>query len=590
MDSLNNEVSSLSSVNTWTSDVSRRSKDNEVEAIVPQENCSERSEIRQSNRDSNGGDKIAEKDLNSLLFNKFELEDAYKIKTNNLAEHSSHHSHRSHGTLRSPEEDIAQSAISKVFTNRSTGGLSLPPDGGYGWVCCGCLTAVFLSTWGASAGSGIFIAYYLNANAFPGASKYDYALIAGFNVFGGQGFAPTAMILAQIIGFRATMCTGVIFLFAGFFLASFATKLWQLYLTQGVLFGLGIALVFVPATTILPGWFLKKRSTAFGMSLLGTGAGGVIYSIAAQEMISRTGDQRWALRMLAFLCAGVCAVATLLLRQRVPSKPVGFKSWKAIEQQFALIFQWRIAKAYKINLISLWSTFALFGYNLMVFTLSAYGLSRGLSTKQSSLLTVILNAAQCIGRPCIGVIGDRYGRVNTTVVLTTVLVIFLFSFWITAHTFVQLVMFCICIGLCIGVGNVMNIVLIADISGADDFLPAWGYCNTFTSPFLLLSEVIAQALVSHQNQSKPYLHVQIFAGLCFFVALILVLLLRETIIKLRFQEALSDVDRALKKTLQDLENSAEAANELGSKRALYERILQPKLSFFFRRMFYRKKI
>ncbi|SCU87716.1 LAFA_0E08394g1_1 [Lachancea sp. 'fantastica'] len=589
MVSSNSEVTSLSSANTWTSDVSRRSKDNDVEAGIPPNSASKKSETRRSRDVLSPGDKNA-KDLDRLLVDQFELEDAYRIKTNRIPENLSSQSLQGNETLSLPDAGASQSVVSKVFTNRSTGGLSLPPDGGYGWVCCGCLTAVFLCTWGASAGSGIFLAYYLSTNAFPGATKYDYAFIAGFSVFGGQCFAPTAMILARVVGFKPTMSLGVIFLFAGFFLASFATKLWQLYLTQGVLFGLGIAFVFVPATTILPGWFLKKRSTAFGLSLLGTGAGGVIYSIAAQEMITRTGDQRWALRMLAIVCASVCAVATLLLRQRVPTTPVGFKSWKAIKEQIDLIFQWRVAKAYKINLISLWSTFALFGYNLMIFTLSPYGLARGLSSKQSSLLTVILNAAQCLGRPSIGVIGDRYGRVNITVVLTTVLIIFLFAFWITAHTFVQLVMFCICVGLCIGVGNVMNIVLIADVSGAEDFLPAWGYCNTFTSPFLLLSEVIAQALVSSKNQRNPYLYVQIFSGLCFLVALILILLLRETIVRLRFGEALNKVERALVEAHKDPASSAESTNELMLKHAFYSRYSQPKVSFFFRRMFHHKKI
>ncbi|SCV02838.1 LAME_0H05622g1_1 [Lachancea meyersii CBS 8951] len=582
MKSLNTETSSLHSLDTWPSESASGSKNADVKNGVSNANSGEiTSTSPLKNRPSNDDD---EDDVNKtgkldrLLVNQLELEDAYKIKTNRESAISSH-SFPNEAASVTTEEDVRQTVVSKVFTNRSTGELSLPPDGGYGWVCCACLTVVFLSTWGASAGSGIFLAYYLNTEAFPGATKYDYALIAGFNVFGGQGFSPPAMILARMIGFRATMCLGVVILFTGFFLASFATKLWQLYLTQGFLFGLGIAFVFIPATTILPGWFLKKRSTAFGISYLGTGAGGVIYSISVQEMITKTGNQRWALRMLAIVCAATCTLATILLRQRVPSKPVGFKSWCVIKQQILLVFQWRVVKTYKINLVCVWTTFTLFGYNLMIFTLSPYGVSRGLSSKQSSLLTIVLNAAQCVGRPTIGVIGDRYGRVNTTVVLTSILAIFLFAFWIPSHTFVQLIMFSICMGLCIGVGNVMSVVLMADISGTEDFLPAWGYSNTFTSPFLLLSEVIAQALVSKQNQSNPYLYAQIFAGICFLVALVLVLLLRETIVKLRLEEIHRDT-KAL---------DGEACN-LESNGIAYANYPQPGFSTFLKRMFHRMKV
>jgi hypothetical protein len=51
----------------------------------------------------------------------------------------------------------------------------------------------------------------------------------------------------------------------GLILASFATQLWQIYLTQGLLFGIGGALVFSPSISLPPQWFVKYRSLATGI-------------------------------------------------------------------------------------------------------------------------------------------------------------------------------------------------------------------------------------------------------------------------------------------------------------------------------------
>ncbi|SCU85496.1 LADA_0D07866g1_1 [Lachancea dasiensis] len=598
--SINSDVSSLLSTTTAASPIARtasekRQSDLEDATQKMMRKISSRMptsvySMRHGDDDDDDDDDYESEDLDELLENQFEIEDAFRVKTNRLAEESSVHPSQTSVPLHG--QDTQHSVVQKVFTNQTTGDLSLPPDGGYGWVCCICLTMIYFSTWGISAASGIFLAFYLNSDSFPGATKYDYAIIAGLNAFGAQALGPSSMITSRIFGLKLTMYAGVVVLFLGFFLASFATKLWQLYLTQGFLFGVGIAMVFVPATTILPGWFLKKRSTAFGISLLGTGAGGVIYSVAIQQMIDRTGDQRWALRMLAIAGAATCAVATFFMRQRIPTKPSGLKSWIAIKQQFQLIYQWRVVKTYKINLISLWCALALFGYNLMVFTMSAYGVSKGLSSQQASLLTIALNSAQCVGRPSIGLLGDRFGRVNVTVALSTLLTIFLFGFWIPSHTFIQLIMLCICLGLIIGVANVMNIVLIADVSGADDFLPAWGYCNMFTAPFLLVSELIAQALVDENNKVNPYLYTQIFTGLCFFVALLLVLLLREITVKIRFKASLSRIEKLLTDLELDDDKSVSRStrDQLESQRQECLEYLQPGIGTFFRRVFCKTKI
>lgn len=504
-----------------------------------------------------------EKEHNRILETHFDLSDAVQLYENESI-YNQTDDLESYTSDKSNESLAKVPTLKKVFTDKSTGELDLPPDGGYGWVCAFCVFLAMFSTWGCNSGFGVFLGFYLNNDTYPGATKYDYALIAGLTVFFGQGFSPFAMVLMRVIGMKTTMLLGDAMLLAGFLLASFTTKIWQLYLTQGVLAGISIATVCVPATVVLPQWFLKKRAVAMGLSLLGTGLGGVVYGLAANKMIQTHGNTRLALRVLAVTCSVSVLVSTALVKERRPKKSVGLKSWRLIREQFKAMFTINLIKKPFVLLIAVWFSFALLGYIIMVFTMSPYAIARGMSAHDASTLTAILNGAQSIGRPCMGLAGDKFGRTNVTIVLTCCLSIFLFAFWIPAYTFVQLIFFSICVGSCVGVANVMNTVLIADMVGPEEFLPAWAFVCYIGSPLCLVAEVIAQALTEPSHKSNPYLHTQIFAGCCFVFALVLALMLREYSVRLKFRR--------------------ERDGDMKEPPAFYDQILENTPSGYFKRM------
>ncbi|QLL32785.1 hypothetical protein HG536_0D03070 [Torulaspora globosa] len=520
-------------------------------------------------------------DLNKVLESRFDVEDAIRLVNNRssgrlpvrqsfdeeVSAQSWHGDTPTRGN-KDLDDDSDRQTVEKVFTNKSTGDLELPPDGGYGWVVTFCMCVVMFSTWGCNSGFGVFLAFYLNEEVFPGATKYDYALIAGLTVALGQGCSPFVMVIMRIIGIKSTMLFGTALMLAGFILASFATQLWQLYLTQGVMSGASISFIFVPATTMIPGWFLKRRAVAMGLSMMGTGAGGVVYGLAANKMISQDGNTKTALRVLAITCTVSVLVAIVFLKQRNPVPSVGLRSWKLIVSQFKQIFDIRVVRNPFVSLVALWCSLALLGYSLMVFTLSSYAIARGMTAHEGSILTAVLNAAQAIGRPLMGLAGDKFGRANVTIVLTFFLTVLLFAFWIPAHTFVQLLMFSICVGSCVGVANVMNTVLIADNVPPHQFLTSWSFVNLSSSPPLLVCELVAQALTVPGDKDNPYLHTQIFAGSCFCAALILVLILREYAIRLKLIERQKATDLELEEWKLDGEH--DPSNELDSDRDLEE--------------------
>ena len=520
-------------------------------------------------------------DVNTILRSKFDVHDAFllhdnrdqeltddtgvvvttgferKSRVGDVESSMTSSSEKLHDTFGNNIDDSGDKGpiVERVFTNKSSGQVNLPPDGGYGWVSALCTFLTMFSSWGCNSSFGVILAFYLNNTSFPNANKYDYALIAGMTVFFGQVCAPFVMILMRVIGFKVTMIIGLFLNLAAFLLASFATKLWHLYITQGFLFGVSLSLIFIPATTVIPGWFLKKRAVAMGISLMGTGIGGMVYGLAVNKMIQDDGNTRWAFRMLGIVSFITLTFSIIFIKQYNPSKPIGIRSFTKIKREFHLMFQLRIIKKPFVPLIALWFGFALFGYNLMIFTLSSYAVAKGLSQHDGSTLTAILNAGQAIGRPSIGLLGDRYGRVNITIVLTVLNAIFMFAFWIPAHTMLQLIFFSTCLGLCIGVANVMNTVLIADLVGPEDFLPSWAFVNYCTAPMFLVVELIAQALVDNKAIKNPYLHTQIFAGLCFVVALFLILILREVAVRLKLEASKKLLEKHIKNIEIESKNS-----------------------------------
>lgn len=54
-------------------------------------------------------------------------------------------------------------------------------------------------------------------------------------------------------------------------------QVWQLLLLQGVLFGIGGGLLYMPVILYLPEWFSQRRGLATGIIFAGAGIGGGLH-------------------------------------------------------------------------------------------------------------------------------------------------------------------------------------------------------------------------------------------------------------------------------------------------------------------------
>ncbi|KAJ9190947.1 hypothetical protein DTO164E3_9090 [Paecilomyces variotii] len=159
------------------------------------------------------------------------------------------------------------------------------------------LQRAFASTASLGQTYGVYLENYLADDRFPEATLVDYALIGGLNLSMAMLVAPGVTVIVRKYETHASMLLGTVFLVNGFVLASFTRRIWQLYLTQGVLIGIGVGFTYVPSIPIISQWFDKKRSLANGISSAGSGIGGLIYSFLTQALISRLSFP-WALLTL----------------------------------------------------------------------------------------------------------------------------------------------------------------------------------------------------------------------------------------------------------------------------------------------------
>ncbi|KAK3067671.1 hypothetical protein LTS18_000985, partial [Coniosporium uncinatum] len=276
----------------------------------------------------------------------------------------------------------------------------VPPNGGYGWVCTACCFWINAHTWGLNSSYGVFLAYYLANNVFPSATRLDFAFVGGLSISMAFLVSPLATYTTRRYNTRTTLLIGIFFETLSLIGASFATRIWQLFLSQGVCFGWGMGFLFVGSVGIPPQWFTTRRSLANGIATAGSGIGGLTYSLATNAMIQRI-SLGWAFRILGIVSFAVNFVCALLIRDR--NKAIGSSQ---------LSFDYTLFKRVEYLLVLAWGFFSMLGYIVLIFSLPNYATSIGLTASQGSLVGALFNLGQAFGRPPIGYFSDSFGRIN----------------------------------------------------------------------------------------------------------------------------------------------------------------------------------
>nr|POE50148.1 putative transporter mch2 [Quercus suber] len=386
-----------------------------------------------------------------------------------------------------------------------------PPDGGYGWVCTVCCLLINAHTWGINSSYGVFLAHYLATDTFPGATPLEYAFVGSLSVSCALLVAPGATLTTRLFGTKITLAIGIAMETASFIGASFATEIWQLFLSQGICFGLGMGFLFVGSVGIPPQWFTTKRSLANGIAAAGSGFGGLVYSLAAGAMIRSIGLPN-AFRVLGGVSFAVNTVCASLLRDR--NKIIG-SSQKA--------FDVSLFERPEYLLLNGFGFFSMLGYVVLVFSLANYANAIGLNASQASIVSALLNLGQTIGRPPIGYFSDRTGRINMAALMTFLSGLFALVVWTFTESYGVLIFYALLGGTVAGTFWATIGPVTAEVVGLR-LIPA-----ALNLEWLVIvlpctfSEPIGLEIV---EQTGSYLGAQLFVGFMYVAATACLVLLR----------------------------------------------------------------
>ncbi|EAT33471.1 AAEL014258-PA [Aedes aegypti] len=162
-----------------------------------------------------------------------------------------------------------------------------PPDGGYGWVIV--FGAFSVQFWVAGLVKSYGVLYVEILENFPDSSATTASWIPAILSALCLALAPVSSALCQRFSPRIVVIIGGVFCALGLTMSYFATSLYHLLLTFGVLTGIGGGLSTTPGIVIVSQYFEKRRALANGITISGTAAGSFIFPMLIERLIQLFG-------------------------------------------------------------------------------------------------------------------------------------------------------------------------------------------------------------------------------------------------------------------------------------------------------------
>ena len=291
------------------------------------------------------------------------------------------------------------------------------------------------------------------------------------------------------VGPRVVAMTGGALYGVGIFLASFSNHgLWWLYLTYGLIGGIGLGFGYIVPVAVLLKWFPDKRGLMTGIAVGGFGAGALVTAPIATRLIQSVGVlQTFAYLGVAYL---IVSVASGWFMQNPPDgwKPEG---WTPTEKEL----RQKSAKDFTLNeALKTWQWWALW---LLLFLNTSAGIS--LISQEAPIFQELAKITAITAAGMVGIvsIGNALGRVfwawtsdtlgrKMTFAAMFFLQILLFWFLPSLHSVPAVTIVGFIILMCYGGGFGTMPAFAADYFGSKNvgpiyglMLTAWGFASAF---------------------------------------------------------------------------------------------------------------
>ncbi|KAJ8474237.1 hypothetical protein ONZ51_g7341 [Trametes cubensis] len=382
-------------------------------------------------------------------------------------------------------------------------GLEYVPDGGReAW------TIVVGSTLALVASAGMINAYgtfqdYYERTLLPDTSASTIAFIGSLQTFFLYFIGPLVGRVFDAYGSKYLLPLGSFICVFALMMVSLAqtNQAYQVFLAHGVLFGIGISLLFNPSIAVLGHWFRRKRALAIGITTGGSALGGVLLPIIIGRLIPKLGFG-WAVRIMAFVLMCCLIVACLTIRTRLPlTRDISLRT--AVD-----LGGFRDPR---YTLAAIGSFLILVAFFIPYTYIQIYAQFRQVPPHIANYLISILNAMNIPSRILPGLLANKYGALNVYIVAATVCSILCLGLWLPARNVASIVAFTILYGLFSGALVSLIPTYIATISPREQYGARLGSVYMIIAIGTLIGTPTAGALLKVADEAH-FAHLIIFCG------------------------------------------------------------------------------
>ena len=409
-------------------------------------------------------------------------------------------------------ENFEQLSTAEVIDEKAVAQLAVPTpveDGGVrAWLQVLGSFLTFANLWGFTFAFGSFQSYY-ELEYLTSASPSDISWIGTMGTF-------LLIVVGVISGplfdlgyFKTMLFLGAAIETLGVFLMSLSHKYWSIFLTQGVMLGLGNGLLYLPGLALVGRSFKKHRAIAMGITTCGAPTGGVIYTLVFEQLISQLGFG-WTVRIMGFIMLGLYLIAFPLLlwgAQNIGDIGSGTARKLFDKTAFHDLPFW----AYTFS-----NFFIFCGYMVPFFFIATYGqLELGMTRSWALYTVMIAQASSIAGRLIASYTASKIGVMVPWVICAVSSGIFCIA-WIGVHSKGAFITFSALYGSFSGALIPLPPSIFPIVCPDPRVLGArLGMAQAFGSIASLIGSPIAAALstVNTHGSGRNYLGLQLFSGL-----------------------------------------------------------------------------
>ncbi|KAJ6134072.1 hypothetical protein N7523_000394 [Penicillium sp. IBT 18751x] len=316
----------------------------------------------------------------------------------------------------------------------------------------------------------------------------------------------------------------------GFMMLSLSHDYYAMFLSQGVCMGLGFGLLYIPSIALISRSFVRKRAVALGFATSGAPAGGIIYTVMFDRLISNL-SFAWTVRVMAFVMLSLFVIAAVLL------VTLGKGVMTITNDQRKKLIDIRALRDLPFWSFTVANFLLYLGYITPFYYIPTYAQTKlGTSRSMASYVLIISQACSIIGRVGTTICAHYFGSMVSWIFCGILSGILCFA-WISADSLVRFILFAAFYGAISGALIPLPPSVFYHVCPDSQIIGTWlGMAQSISSFASLLGPPIAGALASvgsHGSADLNYLNIQLFGGITMSIGAFELLILWYLLWKIR---------------------------------------------------------